>query len=75
MGNEEYEMGMDELRIDFDSKENKFNFEFIEDIRLEDPFMKKRWMKECPINEGYSAFLHFLKIKKWFPVIEIDRGS
>ena len=67
---EEWKPGYETLRIEYSIKDRKFYFEF-----FEHPNIKKKWKKNCPVKEGYSAFIHFLELKNWFPVSAVPRGS
>ena len=67
---EDWQPGFEELRIDYLTKDRIFRFEF-----SEHPNRKTKWTKECPVTEGYSAFIHFLKLKNWFPAAEVERGA
>src|SRR5664279_3438068 len=49
------------LHIEFAA--GKFSFKFVEQ-----PYVERRWNKECGPDEGFSALEHFLvDLKKWFP--------
>jgi hypothetical protein len=67
---EDWQFGIEELRINYLAKERIFHFEY-----SEHPNRKNKWTKECSVEEGYSAFIHFLKLKNWFPVTEVERGA
>jgi hypothetical protein len=67
---EEWDWMCEMLRIEYSIKDGKFYFEF-----FEHPNIKTSWKKNCPTEEGYSAFIHFLKLKNWFPVAEVERGA
>lgn len=67
---EDWQPGYEALQIDYSTKDHLFHFEF-----CEHPNRKTTWEKECPVEEGYSAFIHFLKLKNWFPVAEVERGA
>ena len=67
---EDWQPGHEALQIDYSTKDHLFHFEF-----CEHPNRKTTWEKECPVEEGYSAFIHFLKLKNWFPVTEVERGA
>lgn len=56
------------IRYDFHTTE--FEMLFYENSEVS-PF----WKKRCPAEESFSAFIHFLALKKWFAVEEIPRGS
>jgi hypothetical protein len=58
------------LEISFSEKKAMFYFEY-----LERHSVQPRWTKECPMEEAFSGFIHFLALKRWFPVREIPRGS
>lgn len=58
------------LLIRFDFDQETFRFEFIEHT-----YVKPNWTKVAPVEEAFSAFVHFLALKRWFPVTEIERGS
>lgn len=58
------------LVVRFDPGNATFMFEYIEH-----PLIKKRWRKECSADEAFSAFIHFLRLKRWFPVAGIPEGS
>jgi hypothetical protein len=67
---DDWQFGFDELRIDYLFEERTFRFQY-----SEHPNRKNKWTKECSVEEGYSAFIHFLKLKNWFPVAEVERGA
>ncbi|MEP7218180.1 MAG: hypothetical protein ABI876_04650 [Bacteroidota bacterium] len=58
------------LNISFSQTKGMFYFEYVEHVST-----KTRWTKECTIEESFSGFIHFLALKRWFPVREIPRGS
>ncbi|HTB81843.1 MAG TPA: hypothetical protein VK717_13240 [Opitutaceae bacterium] len=55
------------VRFDFEKKE--FEMEYLEHHEI-----TPHWKKRCSIEESFSAFIHFLALKNWFPVHEIPRG-
>ena len=57
------------LLIQFDFDRSTFHFEF-----YEHSFVEPRWNKKAPPEEAFSAFIHFLALKRWFPAVEIPRG-
>jgi len=67
---EDWQFGFEELRINYLVKERIFHLEY-----YEHPNRKNTWRKECSVEEGYSAFIHFLKLKNWFPVAEVERSA
>lgn len=67
---EDWDFYHEMLLIEYDSSRQMFRFEF-----FERPNIKAHWKKECSVAEGYSAFIHFLKLKNWFPVIELPKGT
>jgi hypothetical protein len=67
---EEWQHGHEGLEINYLVKEQRFHFEY-----WEHPNRKTKWKKDCSIKESYSAFIHFLKLKNWFPVAEVARGA
>ena len=67
---EDWQFGFEELRINYLVTEHVFHLEY-----SEHPNRKNTWTKECSVEEDYSAFIHFLKLKNWFPVAEIERGA
>ncbi len=58
------------LLIQFDPTRSEFRFEFIEHT-----YTKPSWVKHAPLEEAFSAFIHCLALKRWFPVAEIERGT
>jgi len=58
------------LVIRFDFTKQEFALEFIEHQHV-----SPRWKKLCSIEDSFSAFIHFLALKGWFPVQEIPRGT
>ena len=67
---ENWEFQREMLKVDYSIKDRKLRFEF-----FEHPNLATRWKKDCPVEEGYSALIHFLRLKNWFPVAEVPRGS
>jgi len=67
---EEWKPGYEALQIDYSVKDCKFHFEY-----CEHPNRKMAWKKDCSVEEGHSALIHFLKLKNWFPVVEVERGT
>jgi hypothetical protein len=67
---EEWKNLHEALQINYSVEDGRFHFEY-----AEHPNRKTKWKKECPVEEGYSAFIHFLKLKNWFPVTEAERGA
>ncbi len=58
------------LILRFDSGRQEFVMEFLEHHEI-----SPRWKKRLSADESFSGFIHFLALKKWFPVREIPRGS
>jgi hypothetical protein len=56
------------IRFDFGKKE-------FEMVYIEHHEVTPRWRKISPVDESFSAFIHFLALKNWFPVRAISRGA
>lgn len=56
----EFDPLLEVLHVEF--ADGKFSFKFVEQ-----PYVERRWTKECGPDEGFSALEHFLvDLKRWF---------
>jgi hypothetical protein len=60
----EFDSGGEVLLVGFDIHRGEFAFEYIEQ-----PYVDTRWRKRCPPEEGFSALLHFARLKRWFDLL------